>query len=82
MKMQKKLSQGISYDTALCTAMLATASMLRQQFRCCCSNWRNLAFSAYDLKGIFSFSTSDIYVFGKENNIENILEKAKDSLGT
>ncbi len=46
-----------------------------------------LAFSAYDsikALNLFFSSTSDIYAFGKENNVENIeeLEKAKDSLGT
>ena len=46
-----------------------------------------LAFSAYDsirALNLFFSSTSDIYSFGKENNIENIeeLEEAKDSLGT
>ena len=46
-----------------------------------------LAFSAYDsitALNLFFSSTSDIYAFGKENNIENIeeIENAKDSLGT
>ena len=46
-----------------------------------------LAFSAYDsvkALNLFFSSTSDIYAFGKENNVENIeeLEKAKDSLGS
>ena len=94
-KAKQTFSQGIPHyasGTALCiTGGFSVASQV--------SNVTNssgaaaviggigLAFSAYDsvkALNLFFSSTSDIYAFGKENNVENIeeLEKAKDSLGT
>ena len=94
-KAKQTFSQGIPHyasGTALCIAggfsvASQVSNVTNSSGAAAVIGGIGLAFSAYDsvkALNLFFSSTSDIYAFGKENNIENIeeLEKAKDSLGT
>ena len=94
-KAKQTFSQGIPHyasGTALCIAggfsvASQVSAVTNSSGAAAVIGGIGLAFSAYDsvkALNLFFSSTSDIYAFGKENNIENIeeLEKAKDSLGT
>ena len=94
-KAKQTFSQGIPYyasGTALCIAggfnvASQVSAVTNSSGAGAVVGGIGLAFSAYDsirALNLFFSSTSDIYSFGKENNIENIeeLEEAKDSLGT
>jgi len=94
-KAKQTFSQGIPHyasGTALCIAggfsvASQVSAVTNSSGAAAVIGGIGLAFSAYDsvkALNLFFSSTSDIYAFGKENNVENIeeLEKAKDSLGT
>ncbi len=94
-KAKQTFSQGIPHyasGTALCIAggfsvASQVSAVTNSSGAAAVIGGIGLAFSAYDsvkALNLFFSSTSDIYAFGKENNVDNIeeLEKAKDSLGT